>query len=85
MNEQGPPDDQQPTASAATACSAAEQDEHGNNVLATGAVFAALMKADVAVEIPQPTTNACTVRFPFLRSAYRVTVERLPGTESPEE
>jgi hypothetical protein len=60
-----------------------------NNILATGGLFAAL---DVSrAHMPGLTSidrgadcapNQLDVRFSFLRSTYRITVELLPGTTS---
>lgn len=56
-------------------------DEDANNLVATGALFEALVRAEVEVRSEGyekgEATNELEVRFPFLKSAYRVTVERV--------
>jgi hypothetical protein len=61
-------------------------DEMANNLIAAGGVLAAIpARLD-----PQPVmatdgvtlTNAITVQLPFMKSRYRLTVERIPDDES---
>jgi len=59
-------------------------DEHLNNILATGGVFGALHKAGVdahVVMVDDLATNQLLITFPFLKSIYRVTVERMPDDD----
>lgn len=60
-----------------------------NELVACGALFAALMDSPVTVEriIEDEDTAAMVVRFDFLRSPYRVTVTMEPTgpTREPEE
>lgn len=57
--------------------------EMANNIMATGALHAIIAIAegagtDVKVENPpNPATNQLVVRFGFLDSPYRITVERI--------
>lgn len=55
--------------------------EQDNNLLALGAVYGALRIGASEINLPEERTNSLTVRFRFLKSAYRVTVERIPGSE----
>ncbi len=55
-----------------------------NNLLATGALFGLLRRdtdLDVEVEEDDHVTNRLVVRFPFLMSPYRLTVERIPDDD----
>lgn len=58
--------------------------EMENNIMATGAVSGALIAGmdpkniNVVLDDKGQATNALIVRFDFLRSPYRVTVERIP-------
>jgi hypothetical protein len=60
-----------------------EADEMANNIMATGALHAIIAIAEGAgtnVEVenpPNPATNQLVVRFGFLDSPYRITVERI--------
>ena len=62
-------------------------DDRDNNIVATGALYGLLRlsfsRAEVAgAELTDGQAgNRIDVRFPFLRSAYRLTIERVPGTE----
>jgi len=62
-----------------------EHDEMLNNILCAGAVFMALLQAGVETRVDidenDDATNMLVVRFPFLHSEYRLTVERIPNTE----
>lgn len=66
------------------------QDEHLNNVLATGAVLGALMLSDtptdakVVYDDGGHATNELVVKFEFMRSPYRLTVERVTDEQVPE-
>jgi hypothetical protein len=53
-----------------------EGDPSGNNLVATGALFAVLASSG-AVECGIPGGNTLTVRFSFMKSPYRITVERI--------
>lgn len=63
-------------------------DEEANAILATGGLYMALSLVDGVVDVEQVTNAdggvvpAIDVRFSFLKSVYRVTVTRLPGTET---
>lgn len=64
----------------------AEYDERLNNILASGAVFMALhmqpgIDAEVVVDTVGNATNEIMISMEFLKSKYRVTVERIPGSE----
>ena len=68
------------------------EDRDDSNPVATGALFALLHaernrhSALTAVELLDDAAgNHIDVRFGFLRSAYRLTVERVPETENPDE
>lgn len=56
-------------------------DDEANNILATGALAASLMlglPVPVEVEMDEGlVTNHLLVRFDFLQSSYRLTVERV--------
>ena len=58
-----------------------------NNAVATGGIATALMVARTHVQALTSAeisgANSIDVRFAFLRSAYRVTVELIPDTELP--
>ena len=61
-------------------------DEMQNNLLAAGALFAALSVPGVSARAEIETedgkaTNRLRVHFPFLKSPYRVTVERVADAE----
>ena len=63
-----------------------EADELGNASLAAGALFAVLTGMASPAEIDARTEAVdgrfvLSVRFPFLKSAYRVDVSRIPNTE----
>ena len=60
------------------------QDDNANNLIAAGFVMGSLIKAGCLVEMPQPTTNGCIISTDLLKSKYRLTVERIPGTERPD-
>jgi hypothetical protein len=59
-------------------------DDSGNNLIAAGALYALLHReaastgAVTGVELPDGPSNRLVVRFSFLKSAYRLTVERVP-------
>lgn len=57
-----------------------EMDERANNLVATGALFALLSGARDGTLTSVETTggNQIDIGFSFLKSAYRLTVERLP-------
>jgi hypothetical protein len=58
-----------------------------NNILATGAVWAAISLHQVQGITAEPemvdgkATNRVLVSFDFLKGKYRLTVERIPGTD----
>lgn len=62
-------------------------DEMANNILATGAVWAAISLDHAQGITCEPemvdgeATNHLMVSFDFLKSRYRLTVERIPGTD----
>lgn len=57
-------------------------DEHATTLFVTGVLLAALTRSSrVKVEYPQEVANYLLIRLDGLKSAYRVTVERVPGTE----
>lgn len=63
-----------------------EADERGNASLAAGALFAVLsgMASPAQIDVKLEPVDGLTqliVRFPFLKSAYRVDVVRIPDTE----
>jgi hypothetical protein len=60
-----------------------DEAERQNNLMATGAVVGALQFAGTIKFDPpeQKIDNRFTVRFPFLKSRYLITVERIPDTE----
>jgi hypothetical protein len=60
-----------------------DEAERQNNLMATGAVVGALQFAGTIKFDPpeQKIDNRFTVRFPFLKSRYVITVERVPDTE----
>jgi hypothetical protein len=61
-------------------------DEKANNLLAAGAVLAVLSNSDfgtlrtveAVIDADGNVTNEIAVTFSFLRSLYRITVERIP-------
>jgi hypothetical protein len=57
-----------------------DEAERQNNLMATGAVVGALQFAGTIKFDPpeQKIDNRFTVRFPFLKSRYLITVERVP-------
>lgn len=66
------------------ACKEFEVDEKANNILATGAITAALTMTrasaikDVSlVTVDGQATNQLVVKFDFLKSPYRLTIERV--------
>ena len=56
-----------------------------NELVASGALFVTLDRSDIEVTriIENEDTAAMIVRFPFLRSPYRVTVTIEPDEEEP--
>ncbi len=57
-------------------------DEHLNSLMAMGALAGVLEKSDmVELQFPLPLANYCVVRFPFLKSDYKIAIEQIPGTE----
>jgi len=56
-----------------------------NELVASGALFVTLDQSDIEVTriIENEDTAAMIVRFPFLRSPYRVTVTIEPDEEEP--
>ena len=66
-----------------------EIDEMANNILMSGALYAALALGDTAEKLDCEivydngiATNQLLVSVPFLRSKYRVTVERVPESDA---
>lgn len=60
-----------------------ERDEMDNNIMAAGGILMALaldLDAEVVTE-DGCATNALSVKLPFMKSRYKITVERIPGTE----
>lgn len=57
-------------------------DDVDNNIVVTGALFALLVRAGdplTAVGLPgDAASNQIDVRLSFMKSAYRITVERIP-------
>ena len=64
-----------------------DYDEMANNLVATGALFAVLSRASVvqpgfSMTLPEiGPGNQIDIRFSFLKSAYRLTVERVPDDD----
>lgn len=63
-------------------------DDMANNVLATGGISAALLAANLPeieevrlVTMDGQATNQLVVKFGFLKSSYKVTIERLVEEE----
>lgn len=59
-------------------------DDLSNNLVVTGALFALLYQArDAALTTVEVASgNHIDVRFAFMKSAYRITVERIPDDEA---
>lgn len=60
------------------------EDEQLNNIMAAGGVFMALTTAGVEADVEldgNNATNRLVVVLPFLKSPYRLTVERIPDED----
>lgn len=60
--------------------------EHANNLVATGAVWMALLQSTVKVTATleeEGSGNTLLVMLPFMNSPYRVTIERVRTGDEP--
>lgn len=60
-------------------------DERLNNIVAAGGVFMALTTAGVNADVEldgDNATNRLVVVLPFLKSPYRLTIERIPDEDA---
>lgn len=67
-----------------------DHDEHENNLMATGAVHMALTSSNldpqlITLEDGITVTNAISVKPNFMKSRYKITVERMPDTEEEDD